>query len=275
MLGVLQAEAPLTDLRFGTFLAPALIPVYQAVADAVGRELGVSTELVEETTYEAFREDCYEVSFVCSLPYVLFEREGTWPAIPIAAPILAGERYRSEPVYFSDVIVHRDSPFRSFLDLRGRSWSYNEPFSQSGYGITRYHLVTLGEIEGFFGPVVEAGFHEESIRMVHRGEVDASAVDSHVLGVELRNNPELHQSLRIIDTFGPSTIQPIVVSPRIGYELRQEILNVLLHLHLDPMARPLLDFGAIDRFAPVGPESYDDVRRMLAACEAAGFMHLR
>ncbi len=69
--------------------------------------------------------------------------------------------------------------------------------------------------------------------------------------------------------------QPVVVSPRIGPELRQEVLDVLLRLHLDPMTRPFLDFGAIDRFTAVGPESYDDVRRMLAACEAAGFMSLR
>jgi ABC-type phosphate/phosphonate transport system substrate-binding protein len=74
---------------------------------------------------------------------------------------------------------------------------------------------------------------------------------------------------------GPSTIQPVAVSQRIGPDLRREIRNVLLRLHLDPVTAPLFDFGAVDRFTPVGPESYDDVRRMLAACEAAGFMHLR
>ena len=275
VFAVLQAEGPLADLRFITFLAPALMPMYQAVVDAVGRDLGASTELAVETTYDAYVEGHYDVCFVCSLPYVLFEREGIVPAIPIAAPIPVGERYRSEPVYFSDVVVHRDSPFESFLDLRDRSWAYNEPFSQSGYGITRYHLVALGETEGFFGSVVEAGFHEESIRMVQRGEVDASAIDSHVLGVELRDNPELSRSLRVVDTLGPSTIQPLVASPQMGPELRRRILDVLLRLHLDPVAQPLLKFGEIDRFVPVGPESYNDVRSMLAACEDAGFMRLR
>ena len=72
-----------------------------------------------------------------------------------------GDRYGGRPIYFSDVIVHRDSPFRSFLDLRGHSWAYNEPLSHSGYGITRYHLLELGETGGFFSEVVEAGFHEE------------------------------------------------------------------------------------------------------------------
>ena len=265
----------MADLQFATFLAPALMPMYQAVVDAVGRELGMSTGLAVETTYDAYIEGQYDACFVCSLPYVLFEHNGAGPAIPIAAPIRVGDRYRREPVYFSDVIVHRDSSFQSFLDLRGWSWAYNEPFSQSGYGITRYHLVALGETEGFFGSVVETGFHEESIRMVQRGEVDSSAIDSQVLRVELRGDPELGRSLRVVDTLGPSTIQPVVVSPRIGPELRQGILDVLLRLHLDPIARPLMEFGEIHRFAPVGPDSYDDVRRMLAACESAGFMLLR
>jgi len=140
------------------------------------------TELVVETSYESCEKDENEVCFVCSLPYVEFERRGISPAVPVAAPVLDGDRYGGRPIYFSDVIVHRDSAFRSFADLRGRSWAYNEPLSHSGYGITRYHLLRMGETGGYFGEVIEAGFHEESIRMVARGEVHASAIDSQVLG---------------------------------------------------------------------------------------------
>jgi phosphonate transport system substrate-binding protein len=150
-------------LRFGTFLAPNITPVYEAVAEEVGRRLGIETELVVETDYAACAEDKNEVCFVCSLPYVEFERQGIAPAVPIAAPVLEGDRYDGKPIYFSDVIVHRDSPFQSFLDLRGHSWAYNEPLSHSGYGITRYHLVESGETHGFFSEVIEAGFHETSM----------------------------------------------------------------------------------------------------------------
>ena len=97
-------------LRFGTFLAPNIMPVYQAVTDEVGRRLEIETELVVETDYEACARDENEVCFVCSLPYVEFERQGIAPAVPIAAPVLEGERYGGKPIYFSDVIVHRDSP---------------------------------------------------------------------------------------------------------------------------------------------------------------------
>ncbi len=262
-------------LRFGTYLGPKILPVYQAVTESVGRRLGLETELVVETDYESCAEDRNEVCFVCSLVYVELERQGIAPAVPVAAPVLEGDRYAARPIYYSDVIVHRDSPFTSFLDLRGRSWAYNEPLSHSGYGITRYHLVELGETHGFFGTVVEAGFHEESIRMVAEHEVDASAIDSQVLAVALRDDPHLGKSLRIIDALGPSTIQPVAVSKRVPLELRGQIRDVLVSLHEDREVRERLSQGLVKRFVPAGHSSYDDIRMMLDACEAAGFTRLR
>ena len=130
-----------------------------------------------------------DLSFVCGLAYVDLARRGAAPVEPLAAPLLQGQRYDGQPVYFSDVIVHRDCPARSFAELRGRSWAYNEPYSHSGYGVARYQLVRLGETQGFFGKVVEAGWHERSVSMVCSGEVDASAIDSQVLAVMLGASP--------------------------------------------------------------------------------------
>jgi phosphonate transport system substrate-binding protein len=178
-------------------------------------------------------------------------------------------------VYYSDVIVPRDSDVMTFLDLRGRSWAYNEPLSHSGYGITRFHLLRLEETGGFFGEVIEAGFHEAAIRMVGAGEVDGSAIDSQVLSVVLRDEPDLRDSIRIVESLGPSTIQPVAISRRIPSDLVSAIVEVLTSLHRDPGVRDQLAEGLVDRFVAVGPDSYDDIRHMLEACEVAGFTELR
>jgi phosphonate transport system substrate-binding protein len=257
-------------LTFATYLAPNVLPVYEAVTEQVGMRLGVATDLVVETSYESCEQDVHEVCFVCSLPYITFERRGIRPAIPIVAPVLIGDRFGGRPIYFSDVIVRQDASFRTFPDLRGASWAYNEPMSWSGYGITRYHLLQLGETEGFFGRVVEAGFHEESIRLVSKGEVDASAIDAQVLGVALRDDPSLRDALRTIESLGPSTIQPVAVSKRVPADLRDAIRGVLLEMDDDAAMRPRLARGLVERFVPVGPDDYDDIRRMLGATEGAG-----
>ena len=265
----------MADLRFGTFLAPNMLTVYQAIADEIGAELGMSTELIVETDYESCRNDVNDICFVCSLPYIAFEREGVTPAEPVAASVLEGERYGGKPIYFSDVIVHKESDLHSFEDLRGKSWCYNEPLSQSGYGITRYHLVSIGETNGYFGEVIDAGFHETSIRMVAAGEVDASAIDSQVLTIEMRDHPELASRLRVIDSLGPSTIQPVVVSKRFPVEFRNRVRDILLGFHRDPKGREVLAQGTVERWVPVDSSDYDDIRAMLAACEDADFMELR
>jgi len=262
-------------LRFATYLAPNVLPLYQAVTEEVGRRLGIATELVVETSYESCERDEYEVCFVCSLPYVTLERRGIRPAVPVAAPVLRGERYGGRPIYFSDVIVHRDAPFRSFQDLRGRSWAFNEPLSHSGYGVTRYHLLRLGETNGFFGEVVEAGFHETAIRMVAGRAVDGSAIDSQVLAIAMLEDPGLGQALRVVDALGPSTIQPVAVSRRVPEALRNGVRDTLVAMAEDADGREWLGAGLVERFVPVGPGDYDDIRMMVDACEAAGFTELR
>lgn len=261
-------------IRFATFLAPSIFSTYRFIAEYVGQKLGVQTELVVGKSFAEFADGEADVGFICGLPYVQLMRQDAPPIEILAAPVLQGERYRGKPVYFSDVIVRRGSPFGSFDDLRGQSWSYNERDSQSGYGITRHKLVQMGETGGFFGRIVEAGFHQESIQMVCAGQVDASAIDSQVLAVAFHDDPGLVVQLRVIDTLGPSTIQPVVAASHLPDSLKTDIRAALLSMGDDPAAREHLAEGLFERFVPVADEDYDDIREMVAAAEAAGFMEI-
>ncbi len=262
-------------LRFVTFLAPNLLPFYEFIAHHAGRRLGLGTELVVGTSYAELDSPDVDVAFVCGLPYVEASRNGEGLLEPLAAPVLHGKRFGGRPIYFSDVIVHRTSRRRSFGDLRGCSWAYNEPHSQSGYGITRYHLICRGETNGYFGRTVEAGWHEAALRLVADRAVDAAAIDCQVLAVARRADPALAAEVRIIDTLGPSTIQPVVAARRLPQQLRTDLRAFLLNLADDPVARPHLADALVQGFHNVNTASYDDIRAMLATAEAANFLALR
>jgi len=133
----------------------------------------------------------------------------------------------------------------------------------------------LGETNGFFGRVVEAGWHERSIRLVCSGEVDATAVDAQVLALTLRDLPDLAGRLRIIDSLGPSTIQPVVVSRRLPECLRAGVREALLGLAETVADRVQLARGFVDRFVAVRDTSYDDLRHMRDVCRRANFLTLR
>jgi phosphonate transport system substrate-binding protein len=252
-----------------------MVPVYAFVAERLGERLGLPVEFIVGSDYEELVNGVADVGFICGLPYVLLrDRPGATVEL-LAAPVLAGPRYGGRPIYFSDVIVQRDSPFERFADLRGCVWAYNEPSSQSGFGITRFHLVRLGETAGFFGRVIESGWHEASLRLVCNGEADASAIDSQVLAVALRQHPELADRLRVIDALGPSTIQPVVADERLPEAVKAELRDCLLSVHREPGARAALAHGDVARFAAVEDADYDDIRRMREAVEAAEFLTIR
>ena len=265
-------------IRFATYLAPNMQRVYSQIVAYVGRHAGRPTTLVGGTSFAAFDRGEIDAGFICGWPYVELTRcrdRGQTPAVELlAAPVLQGARYADRPIYFSDVIVHRDSTYRTFLDLHGCSWAYNDRDSHSGYNLTRYTLVCLGQTRGFFGHVVAAGFHQEAIRLVASGAVDAAAIDSQVLAVELRDHPQLQHQVRIIDTLGPSTIQPVVAAQRLASPLKDALRAAFHAMGDDPTMRAALDAGFVARFVPINDATYDDIRAMVAAAEAAGFLEL-
>ena len=263
-----------SPLCVASFLAPALLPFYTAVSAQVGKRVGRPVSVVVGESFDQFAAGDVDAGFICGLPYVRLVSRGPAPVELLAAPVVEDARYDGRPIYFSDVIVRADSPIRSFADLAGRSWSFNDVDSHSGHNVTLYRLVEMGAARAFFGPVVRAGSHQRSIELVADGEVDASAIDSHLLAVEMRDHPELRERLRLIDVLGPSPIQPVVASTRLPAPVRAELREALLSLHEDAEGRAALALGMVARFAAVTDADYDPIRRMTAAVRAAGLTRL-
>lgn len=262
-------------LRFLTFLAPKLFPVYQYIVDYLARNLGCQAELRVGTSFDPLKTGQAEGAFLCGLPYVQLTRLQPSPVELLVAPILQGDRYQGRPIYFSDVIVHRHSALNSFADLRGCSWAYNEMGSHSGYNITRFRLLQLGETQGFFGRVVAAGSHQKAIEMVCAGEVDAAAIDSQILAVERQARPSLTTKLRLIEALGPSPGLPIVVTRQVTPVLKSSLRTLLIAMDQDPEAKTQLARGCIEKFVAVEDSDYDPIREMLQAAETSGFMVLK
>jgi phosphonate transport system substrate-binding protein len=244
---------------------------YHALAGYLTRRTGVRIGVEESVPWQE-REEMLdrgevELGFICGLPYIWKADQPNPHLELLAAPVMQGARYQRRPVYFSDVVVRRESAIRGFADLRGASWVYNEPRSHSGYLLTRYHLARLGEHRGYFGRVVEAGAHQTALRWVIDGTVDASAIDSIVLELELQLHPELAPLIRVVETFGPSPIPPCVISTRVPMVIRDALRQALLEMHHDAEGRTILTAAMTRRFVSVSDADYHSIREM--ALEAA------
>ncbi|HEY8741446.1 MAG TPA: PhnD/SsuA/transferrin family substrate-binding protein [Candidatus Dormibacteraeota bacterium] len=260
----------MTGQRWATYLAPNVRPAYDLVARAVSRELGIEVALEQRSDYGRVARGEYDFAFLCGLPYVEMVDGMIAALVPVAAPVLFGPRHSGGPTYFSDVIVAAASRRQTFEDLRRCRWAYNEKGSHSGYLVILHRLARLGETTAFFGEWVDAGFHQEAIRKVVTGDVDASAIDSQVLAVALDIDPSLQDSVRVIDSLGPSTSQPLVAAGHVPDDVVRAVREVVLRVGLADEEREVMAAAHVERFAAVEDSDYDDIRRTLAQVQMAG-----
>jgi phosphonate transport system substrate-binding protein len=172
------------------------------------------------------------------------------------------------------VVVRRDSRFRTFADLRGARYAYNDGGSNSGYVVPRDHLLRLGETAGYFGAVEASGSHQQSIRLVLDGAVDASGIDSTVLELETRLRPEIGPMLRVVEAIGPGPIPPVVVSRAVPAATRDRLRAAFLAMHEDAEGRAVLAEGLLACFVPVADADYDPIRATVRRAVQAGFLTL-
>jgi phosphonate transport system substrate-binding protein len=265
------------ELRFVTYLSPGIPRAFfEAVVEHVRRTLGRRASLSMETRVsgpmrggdDPFSKGEADIGFVCA-PSFFWLREMEDPPVELlpTAPVFGDVRSPGQPVYFSEVVVRRESPARSFLDLRGSSWAYNDPCSLSGYYNLLKKLAEMSEYGGFFGRVYCSGSHLESMRMICRGEAEAAAIDSNVLRIKLKSSPGLGERLRVIESWGPFPIQPVVVRSDLPTELKVRLHAALLAIGLDGEVPPALAAFGLERFAPSTYDHYAAEERAMRECE--------
>lgn len=260
------------NLRIVSLMAENADYIVAAIADYLADKLGLPIKVIADIPWND-REALLDggrvhAAWICGLPYVMKVDRSNPGVELLAAPVMQASRYRGRPEYYSDVVVRRDSRFRNFGDLRGASWAYNEPHSQSGYNVVCAHLAGLGQYSGFFGRVTESGAHQESLRMILDGRADASAIDSTVLEQEFRKQPVIRDQFTVLETLGPSPMPPWVVRRELPRDLCTRLGHLLLEMHRDPRGGAVLEQGHMARFASVEDVDYDPIRNMAQMAES-------
>jgi len=270
------------DIRFVTYLSPSIPRAYfEALADHVQRALGseqVSLRVESRVSgppkggeCSSFAEEA-DVAFMCA-PSFIWLRDLRLPPAELLGvlPVFEDERNQGKPVYFCGVVVRNDAPIHAFSELEGGFlWAYNDACSLSGYYSLLNKLAESGAGESFFDNIFCSGSHLGSIEAVFSGEADAAAIDSNVLRIRHREVPALHKKLRVIESWGPYPIQPVVVRSALHPQLKRRLRTAFLATEQDHRtSRSLKQFG-LSRFVTVGQEDYSlDAHKDLAVLLAA------
>ncbi len=254
-------------IRMGSCMAPNMDHIMEALAEWLTEDTGMEVVFQRARDWQdqerMFDAGELDVVWICGLPYVWKADNPDLEVELLAAPVMVGERYQGRPIYYSDVIVRAGSGYRSFADLRGARWSYNEPGSHSGYNVVGAHLAELGEDWTFFGQVVEACSHQRSLELILEGGVDSAAIDTTVVDEEVRRDSTLRSRLRILRTLGPSPIPPLLIHRSLSEGRRRQLRSALTGLGASSSSRrPLLRSVGLLGFTLVADEDYMPIRKM-------------
>lgn len=248
-------------------MAPILSPketlsAYSGLVDYIGEQLHRPARVVQTNSYsdtnEMIREGLCDVAFVCSLPYVAGKKDFGLQALVI--PQVGGNT-----TYRCYIIVPADSSAGSLLALKGRSFAFVDPLSNTGR-LAPVHMLRHRGVnpDRFFSRTIYTHSHDNSIRAVADGLVEGAAVSdlAYQFMAEQGNGTK---GTKVIEKSEPFGMPPVVVPPHIDPQLKAELRTVFLNMHRSPRGRVILKKLRFDKFLLPDKSSYQSLRRMQEA----------
>ena len=276
----------MTKLKAISYLSPNLFWLYQEVVQAIARRCDCHIELISANCDPLddclLNQDKIDIAFICGLPLIRHNRIAKQPLEILAVPVMQGDRYPQQPIYFADIVVHVESNFYEFSDLAGSRFCYNDRGSNSGYNLIRYRILqylksqlrspTLPANYQFFQSSQASGSHQNSLQWISSGLADCAAIDSVVMAAELRQFPELAQSLRVIESI-PSPIPPITISSRLYNQLGGEFIQEMRETLLEPdvSLQKAIELAEVSHYTTASIDDYAEIGVAYDVAIAANF----
>ncbi len=257
-----NGEKPLR-IAIGSMITPKDGYVYyKQLLQYIEKKIGREVKLVDRDSYAEvnalLNSGNIDVAFVCGGPYVDGHDK-------FGLELLVVPQTEGKSVYYSYIIVHIDSPIKSFQNLRGKTFAFADPDSNTGKIVPTYILSLMKETpESYFKEYIFTYAHDKSIRAVAQNLVDGAAVDSLIWEYYNINNPQVTSKTRIILKNGPYGIPPVVVSPVTDPETKKRLSDILLNLHNDAEGRAILQGMMIDKFVYSKDSAYNSIREIKA-----------
>ena len=259
----LRAASPPRVLRF------ALTPVFLDDRLQLLRQwrqylesaLGLPVAFVQRSTYaqvlDALLSGQVDFAWICGYPYVLHQRELQIVAVP---------QWRGRPLYQSYLITDAESDIRSVAALRGRSFAYSDPLSNSGFLYMQHLLRAQGHNPGrFFGRSFFTHSHRHVVDAVAEGLADAGAVDGYVWETLAELHPALTRRTRVMQRSPDFGFPPIVARAAAAPADVGAFTAALYAMPASPDGRAVLAELRLDRFVAAAPALFRSIAEMARA----------
>lgn len=231
---------------------------YKELFDYISKQLNLSVEFKQRLTYtevnQLLAQKQVDIAFICSGAYVIGSENMELLVVPV---------HKGRPHYQGYIITQQNSDINQFLDFRGKSFTYSDPMCVTGKLYVDGKLADMGlTSEEFFSEIMFSTSHDISIQMVSRNLVDGASVNGLIFDYLQQFQPDAIRNIKLIEKSDYFGIPPIVNSLGIHPELKKDIQDLLLGLHLTEEGRKIIYNLQVDKFILAGDTLYDGIRAL-------------
>ncbi len=231
---------------------------YVDLINYISKKIGIKILLKQRKTYKEVNEmlvaNQVDFAFICSGAYVDERSKFDLLAVPVT---------NGKPFYQSYIIVNESSGIKQFNELKGKSFAFTDPLSNSGklYAVKR--LNDLGfKPETFFSRIINTYAHDYSIYLVSKGTVDGASIDGLIYEYLLKNYPERVENILVIEKSQDFGIPPIVCSKELPGELKNKIKTAFFELNNDSTGIKIIEKLLIEKFTEGNEKDYLEIENM-------------
>jgi phosphonate transport system substrate-binding protein len=164
--------------------------------------------------------------------------------------------------------VNVNSAYADLQDLRGKTFAFTDPDSNTGKLVPTHWLAELHETpESFFKTTMYTYSHDNAIMAVGKGLVDGASVDGLIWDFYHKRNPAVTAATKVIRKSIPYGIPPLVASGKLSEDTKQRIKELLFEMRGNEEGKRILDHLMIDRFVEPRDEWYDGVRDLIVGSD--------
>ncbi|MEW6429021.1 MAG: phosphate/phosphite/phosphonate ABC transporter substrate-binding protein [Thermodesulfobacteriota bacterium] len=232
---------------------------YQPLKDYLSGKLGIDVNLIMLSRYgniaERIKDEQIDAAFLGSFTGALCITQLNLE--PIARPLYLD----GTSTYHGKIFVRKDSNIRTVADMKGKTLALVEKATTAGYifPLAYFRKNGVESLDGHLGSYFFTGSHDAAIIAVLEGKADIGAAKNTVYDKVMQDRPEAASQLLVLENSMPVPSNGLCVRPGIPQELRRRLKQVLLAMHTDKTAGPVLEALNSLRFIDTTKEDYQVV----------------
>jgi len=254
----LHAAPPVVRIGLTPVFLDERVRLLRRWRDYLEPAMGMTVEFVQRGTYgqvmDLVRAGQAHFAWICGYPYVLHRQELQLVAVP---------QWRGRPLYQSYLIADAESPARGVTDLRGRSFAYSDPLSNSGFLYMQHLIRSQGEDPSrLFGRSFFTHSHRHVVEAVADGLANAGSVDGYVWETLSELHPELTRRTRVLQRSPDFGFPPLVAGLGVEAAAVRTFVQALFRMPASVDGRAVLAELRLDRFVPAEASLFDSISAM-------------